>query len=509
MPICCEAVVSASRIRPPRTSRGTRVVVVVGIDTGKVVGFCHGAAHGWACPTKRPALRKGRLDPSKGKARPRGSSAELPLNSGLRLAMSTIRLSPDSSEAVQTGETNAQQSTLQGGDFVTNGPNPQWWNSHPNPAEGATQVGWPLPPAPQQAGPGWAPQQHQGYPSMSQPPGQQPWPAGPAMQGGYLGPPGGPPRRSRKPLIIALSVVAAIAVVLIVVISLVSTSSEKSTKAGDVVKGYLDALSRGDAEAALSYSNDQPGSKDLLSDGILKAQVARWPITDVQILSDNSERSFGYAQVHVSAKFGDQTSDVTLPVKKSGSQWQLEHAAIKVDALGTMDNEALDTLTFFSTAVGKSPVYVFPGFVDAASSNSNVAVKLKKPYLLDALNSGSSYFSQVDFALSDTGQSAIMSAISAELADCVRSNRLAPPDCPQRVRDPDLVEGTAAWGNPDTSGLKVTLFDPYHLEVLVSGEVNFPLTAGAKGGGTKSGMVHTHLSVKSDVSQSPPLVSLR
>jgi hypothetical protein len=77
------------------------------------------------------------------------------------------------------------------------------------------------------------------------------------------------------------------------------------------------------------------------------------------------------------------------------------------------------------------------------------------------------------------------------------------------VRDSDAVDGTAAWGQPDTSGLKVSLFDPYHLEVLVSGDVRFPLTVGTKGGGTKTGAVRSYVSAKSDVAQSPPSVSMR
>jgi hypothetical protein len=129
------------------------------------------------------------------------------------------------------------------------------------------------------------------------------------------GPQPGPGGRNRKPLIITLSVVAAVVVVIIVVAAIVTFSgSGGSGNAGDAVKGYLDALSRGDAAAALSYSTDQPASKDLLSDEILKKQIARWPISDVKILDDNSAHSFGFAQVHVVAKFGGNTSDVTMSI---------------------------------------------------------------------------------------------------------------------------------------------------------------------------------------------------
>ncbi len=354
-------------------------------------------------------------------------------------------------------------------------------------------------------------------PWQSGPGGQPPpvyggYPQGPPVPLTQYGPQPGPGPRNRKTLIIALSVAAAVVVVIIVVAAIVTFSgSGGSGTAGDAVKGYLDALSRGDSAAALSYSTDQPASKDLLSDDILKKQIARWPISDVKILDDNSAHSFGFAQVHVAAKFGGNTSDVTMSVKKNGKDWKLDHAAIKLDTINAgVGEDALKTVTFFGKTVTGSPAYIFPGWVDVASTNPNLAVKPKKPYLLDALAlTGSTYLNDLDFTLSDSGQSATMSGISAALADCAKSNLLDPPNCPQRAYDPDLVDGTAAWGTPDISGIKVTLFEPYHLEVLFSGQVTFVLVAHTRSGGSKSGPVTAFVSGKADVRQSPPAVSLR
>jgi hypothetical protein len=354
-------------------------------------------------------------------------------------------------------------------------------------------------------------------------PGQQSGGQQPPVYGAYTsgphgppvaqyGPPPGPGKRNRKPLIIGLSVAAVVVVVVIVVAAIVTFSDTgASGSAGDAVKGYLAALSRGDASAALSYSTDQPASKDLLSDDILKKQIARWPISDVKILDDNSSHSFGFAQVHVATKFGGNTSDVTMSVKKNGKDWKLEHAAIKLDSINAgVGEDALKTVTFFGKSVTGSPAYIFPGWVDVASSNPNLAVKPKKPYLLDALAfTGSTYLNDLDFSLSDNGQAATMSAISAALADCAKSNLLSPPNCPQHAYDPDLVDGTAAWGTPDVSGIKITLFEPYHLEVLFSGQTTFVLVAHTRSGGSKSGAVTAFISGKADLRQSPPAVSLR
>jgi hypothetical protein len=359
---------------------------------------------------------------------------------------------------------------------------------------------------------GWQP-----WPGGQPPPAQQPpaygaWPSQPPVTVAQFGPPpGAPGGRNRKPLIIGLSVAAVVALVIVITVIVVANSGGGSGSAGDAIKGYLEALERGDAEAALTYSTDQPASKEFLTDDVLKQQIARWPITDIRILDDNSARSFGFGQVHVSAKFGDNTSDVNFSMKKAGNQWKLDHAAIKVDTINVgLDQAVMKTATFFGKPVGGSPIYIFPGWVDVASSNSNLAVNLKKPFLLDNLaTAAGAYFNDLEFKLSDSGLSATSSAIAAALADCAKSTQLRPLDCPQHAYDYDLLDGTAAWGKPDISGIKINLFDPFHLEARFSGQVTFPLTARTRSGDTKTSTVNAFVAGTADESKTPPSVSLR
>ncbi|BCI86920.1 hypothetical protein NIIDMKKI_21260 [Mycobacterium kansasii] len=67
------------------------------------------------------------------------------------------------------------------------------------------------------------------------------------------------------------------AVLVVVAIVLVITLAGRGGpggggSAGDAVKGYLQALARGDAEAALSYGADLPATKELLTDEVLKSR---------------------------------------------------------------------------------------------------------------------------------------------------------------------------------------------------------------------------------------------
>ncbi|OHV05764.1 DUF4878 domain-containing protein [Mycobacterium talmoniae] len=387
---------------------------------------------------------------------------------------------------------------------MTEGPGSQF-GGNPNPGEG-----WASPNAPWSGGQAQPGQPAAGYPYGGgyEPAYQQPvWsPTGGPQPYGELGVPPQPPR-NRKPLIIWGSVGGAVLLVIIVVISVVAFSGgSDSGTAGEVVKAYLEALAKGDADKALSYSTDQPASKELLTDEILQKQIDKWPITDIKILGDDA--TYGYGRVHVSAKFGDQTSDETISVKKSNKKWRLEHAAIKLDtSRSSVNNEAMKTLTAFGKSLSESPVYVFPGWVDLGSENPNLTVNVKKPLLLNDLGLSGEAYLDIDFAVSDKGNKAISSAIMTALQKCTASNQLSPPDCPQRVYKYELVDGTAAWGTPDISGLKLEA-SGYDLQARINGQIVFPLTARTRSGDTWNGTVTQPIYGKADLSKDPPTVDL-
>jgi hypothetical protein len=98
-------------------------------------------------------------------------------------------------------------------------------------------------------------------------------------------------RARRKRLLVVLAgagamLVAAAAVVVITVAD--REAGQAGASAGDAVKSYLEAPARWDAATSLSYGIDQPAINEFLTGDILKREVARWPIRNIQILHDNS-----------------------------------------------------------------------------------------------------------------------------------------------------------------------------------------------------------------------------
>ncbi len=329
--------------------------------------------------------------------------------------------------------------------------------------------------------------------------------------------PAPPPRRNKKALLITACATAAVLLVVGIVVGVVSFSGGGAGGAGagartaeDAVKGYLEALSKGDANAALAFGSDQPASKDFLTDDILKQQVAKWPITNVRVLSANETGDM--AQVHVVANFGEQSSDQTLPVKKQDGRWKLSAAAAKLSLTASTlttnpaTGQALPAppIALFGKAISSgSAVYVFPGFLDLGSTNEYISVTAARPVLLDALMvQGVAMPSGVQVQLSGAGSAAAKKAVADAIAECAKSTALSPPGCPQNVPNPTLADGTAHWEAPDLGGLQYT-FMSYDMKLRVMGASEWGLTADSTGGTPMQGSPLIPMMGEIDMTQNP------
>lgn len=335
------------------------------------------------------------------------------------------------------------------------------------------------------------------------------------LQPGFPSP---PPRRNKKALLITAGATAAVLLIVGIVVAIVSFSGggasgmggRGASTAADAVKGYLDALSKGDANAALAFGSDQPASKDFLTDDILKQQIAKWPITNVRILSANETGEM--AQVHVVANFGEQTSDQTLLVKKQDGGWKLSAAAAKLNLTAStlttnpVTGQPLPAppISLFSKAISNgSAVYVFPGWLDLGSANKYISVTAMRPVLLDGLVAqGVAMPSGVQVQLSEAGSAAAKKAVADAIAECAKSTALSPPGCPQNVPNPMLVDGTAHWEAPDLADLQYT-FMSYDLTLRVLGTSEWKLTANSTGGAAMQGSPLIPLMGQIDMTQDP------
>jgi hypothetical protein len=353
--------------------------------------------------------------------------------------------------------------------------------------------------------------------------GQPPYP-GPQPYGQPLFGPGlqFAPRKKRTKLWVAIG--AAVAVVILVVAGvLVFSGGGESNKgadtAGKAVQGYLEALARGDAGAALSFA-EAPADTTFLTDEILRKQLEKYPITNIKVLSDVPGGNGG-AEVHVVANFGASKSDETITLSKpaAGQGWKLEHAAVEVN-LGRdspnvpMKPELADAVTIFGKPAPKSgKAYLFPGWVDFGSSNPNIDIHAYKdePPSLQEIWLGLSH-QRPELGVSEAGKKAIIDQIKAIIDECVKSKQVSPPNCPNQLNISDLVEGTAQWTAPaNLDEIEPQYLDEATATVSFYGWAEFGLTVQTTHKNLPVYTTTTSGSIdgEADMLQNPPKITLK
>lgn len=355
------------------------------------------------------------------------------------------------------------------------------------------------PPRPQNPAP-VPPAPHPGNGGFGGPPPGPPNPFGsggqfqPAQPGGYPPGPSGPPPpgyatpqspKSRRKLvaIIGGAVIAVVAVVAGVITFTGGGSAADTTTASGAVRAYLEALAAGDAEKALSFSAAEPDDKTFLTDEVLKKQLEKAPISDIQVIGETGR------SVHVLVKFGDTETDEEITVNQGADgAWKLEHGAYALDFHKDADgggNALLDTVTIFGKPLPASGrAFLFPGAVEVGNSNPNITFKLgTEAHLLDVFKYGS-FEKNADWKIdvSEEGIKGANAALDAFLAECAKSTTLDTPNCPNSFNDKYISydippDARAQWTAP-TNTDEVTLTpDGATGRAKVNGPVKFKLTS--------------------------------
>jgi hypothetical protein len=308
---------------------------------------------------------------------------------------------------------------------------------------------------------------------------------GPAGRQGRTAPPpeqrqGPAPKTRRRALIAAAAAVLAVAAVaayFVIPRDTAGHSSQSAAPAQDAARlaaqHYLEALSRGDAAAALSLSASAPAATQWVSADALHAQLASSAITDIAVTSAPSapgDDPNSVQYVMLSARFGQTLSQARVAVRRTGNDWKLDTATVPVD-VGTpgVANASFKAVALFGIPTnGTSPVAIFPGPVAVSSSNRFINITAQAPpVLLNALTgSGSPPSIQPIATLNDTGLAAAKTAVDNWQHYCYQG--VTPPSECGSLNNGDTTVSITAPG--DFSKAQFA-FEPATMVVSVSGSV--------------------------------------
>lgn len=373
---------------------------------------------------------------------------------------------------------------------------------------GQPSPGYPAPPpAPDHL----APQHYPPVPGYGEAAPPPPW-------GASYGSPPMPPRKNPpRGLWIALGAIAVVAVVVIASVLIFGGGSggDGAENPSQAVQEYFEALSRGDAKAALALGESQPPDTTFLTDEILKKQIAAEPIANIKTLGETPGAN-GAVMVQVSVSLGGKTQSGKIPVSKTDDGWKVPHAAMKMDLnknSGLYKPQLFDAVTIFDEPTPKSGVaYVFPGPVELGSSNPNLKITGRDFGLTPGLmNIYLGLLQQnLNIDVSEEGTKAIRDAILAHLKDCARSTQLQPPNCPFGIGVSSLVDGTAQWTPPvNLDGLTADFLDPRTATVNFYGPAELGLRVQTNDGRPYNTTTIAYLAGDADVLKNPPTITYR
>lgn len=314
------------------------------------------------------------------------------------------------------------------------------------------------------------------------------------------------------PLLIGLGAALTAVVLVVGAVMLFSGGSGGGADSpSQAVQQYFEALSRGDAKAALALGQSTPPDTTFLTDEILKEQTAQAPITNIRTLGETPGAN-GAVMVQVSVDIGGTPTADRIPVSEVDGGWKVPHAALELDLgrnNGIVKPELFDVLTVFGEPAPKSgTAYVFPGPVDLGSSNPFIAVTTRESSAPGLMNIFLGLTHQnPEFDVSEEGQTAILDAVTAKVTECTKSNLLAPPDCPVGIKLPGAVDGTAQWSAPAELDLSADWLDPRDGLVDFYGSAEFGLHVQTERGRLFEMPITASLSGNADLMQDPPTIT--
>jgi hypothetical protein len=305
-----------------------------------------------------------------------------------------------------------------------------------------------------------------------------------------------PPRSRKRPVLLGLSLLAVLALVAGVGIFAASKimsgdatkQAEQDREAARLAgQHYLEALAVGDSRTALSLGPDQPSTPQLLTDKVLRAQLATTPITDIKVTNDPTQEpgTPGDAQrLVLAAKFGVTPTQTVIWAHKKDGQWKLDAttAAIAIDKPPNTD-EAMKALAVYGIGTnGSNPIQVFPGVIQVGSTNRYIDITAPpKAVRLEALTAPATNRPSIQptVALNDAGRQASLAAVDTELRHCFKGVAKPPECCPKDGCPPQPAPPPGV--DPDSVKLETLEntqdmtydLDPNALTVHVSGTFNY------------------------------------
>jgi hypothetical protein len=219
------------------------------------------------------------------------------------------------------------------------------------------------------------------------------------------------------------------------------------------VRGYLEAVSRGEAAAALSYAASTPANTKMLTDAVLADSLAQAPITNISVDEKILVDSVTDVEVGAHYDLGGTPVETTYLARKVGSIWRVVTAESSWPSTSLLSYYPDFAWRVNGVLVDSADVKLFPGSYLLTSADPRFKVDQPGPCVLPAKGYQENCFP--DLLLTDEGAAQYSAAVRSKLSGCLSQQSLAPVGCGfSAPADPDAVSSTIKWSKVDAKMVK-------------------------------------------------------
>jgi hypothetical protein len=218
------------------------------------------------------------------------------------------------------------------------------------------------------------------------------------------------------------------------------SAPQNTPRPSDAVTAYLQALSAGDAVAALSYAADPAPTGRLLTNEVLAESRERAALTDVDVpvVEDQSAKS-----VSATYTLGNSAVSESFDVVKVGDTWKLSRAVKDLDLSFIVDGSVpvkINGVKVTETSVAVLPgSYAFTTGLPHVGYGSKNVVLVKSPYV-----EADTY--RIQSQLTKSGKKAVISATKKSYTKCLDEQSLNPKNCPMNFKSKyKYSKSTISW----------------------------------------------------------------
>ncbi|MDO5736639.1 MAG: hypothetical protein Q4P15_09215 [Propionibacteriaceae bacterium] len=218
------------------------------------------------------------------------------------------------------------------------------------------------------------------------------------------------------------------------------------------VRGYLEALARGDIEEALTFGplGGEEGSKALLTSEAYAATPPEFRPSNIRIATDDVLAT----EVNVTYALAGQDVSTAIRLTRSDSgSYRLARTTVTI-RMEMVGGDNLPVLLNGVPVKHQLPLEVVPGMYVPSTGLTYVTFPVSSNITILSLAYDDTATFTISPELNGDGQSAFQKAAQASLERCIASRELTPTGCPNGIVAPKPVKpGSVKWklGNPSSA----------------------------------------------------------